>query len=255
LTRPTSVALGFSAAAAALSMTIVNSTAVASAAVARPPAAQPSSPSTEVTFVNRLLPMAWAELKRDKNRASERARRRAHNRTYTVRPGDSFWSIAALEHVSWYNLVADNGMELDSPLYAGRVLHLPAPGEKPHAPLPLPSAPAVVSVVGSSSPSVSTGAAQVSTVAPTTTTTTTVTPSSGMSSFEQCVISRESGGNPQVTNASGHWGLFQFSESTWVAYGGSPAEFGNASAAVQEQVFANAMARGGESNWAPYDGC
>jgi hypothetical protein len=78
---------------------------------------------------------------------------------------------------------------------------------------------------------------------------------SGGSSFEQCVISRESGGNAQVMNSSGHYGLYQFSASTWAAYGGSPSDFGHASAAEQHQVFSNAVAQGGQSNWSPYDGC
>jgi LysM repeat protein len=73
--------------------------------------------------------------------------------------------------------------------------------------------------------------------------------------FGQCVVARESGGNAQVMNSSGHYGLYQFSESTWVEYGGSAADFGNASAAQQEQVFSNALAAGGQSNWSPYDGC
>ncbi|MGH3261012.1 MAG: transglycosylase family protein, partial [Trebonia sp.] len=73
--------------------------------------------------------------------------------------------------------------------------------------------------------------------------------------FQACVIARESGGNPQVMNASGHYGLYQFSAGTWAAYGGNPADFGHASVAEQNQVFANAIAAGGESNWAPYDGC
>jgi LysM repeat protein len=78
---------------------------------------------------------------------------------------------------------------------------------------------------------------------------------SGGSSFQQCVIARESGGNSQVMNGSGHYGLYQFSASTWAAYGGSPSTFGNASVAQQNQVFNNAIAAGGQSNWAPYDGC
>ena len=73
--------------------------------------------------------------------------------------------------------------------------------------------------------------------------------------FGACVVARESGGNPQVMNASGHYGLYQFAYSTWVAYGGNPASFGHASVAEQNQVFANALARGGQNNWAPYDGC
>ena len=68
-------------------------------------------------------------------------------------------------------------------------------------------------------------------------------------------MARESGGNSQVMNSSGHYGLYQFSEATWVAYGGSAGDFGNASAAEQNQVFANALAQGGQSNWSAYDGC
>jgi hypothetical protein len=77
----------------------------------------------------------------------------------------------------------------------------------------------------------------------------------GDGSFQACVISRESGGNADIWNASGHWGLYQFSESTWIAYGGSASEFGSASVAEQNRVFDNAIAAGGQSNWSPYDGC
>jgi LysM repeat protein len=83
----------------------------------------------------------------------------------------------------------------------------------------------------------------------------TTVSTTGDSSFQACVIQAESGGNPQVMNSSGHYGLYQFSASTWAEYGGNPADFGNASVAEQNQVFDNAMAAGGESNWAPYDGC
>ena len=69
------------------------------------------------------------------------------------------------------------------------------------------------------------------------------------------MIARESGGRSQVMNSSGHYGLYQFSASTWAAYGGNPADFGHASVAEQNRVFDNAMAAGGEFNWAPYDGC
>ena len=56
-------------------------------------------------------------------------------------------------------------------------------------------------------------------------------------------------------NGSGHYGLYQFSYSAWAAAGGNPADFGNASAAEQNQVFATAYAQDGTSPWAPYDGC
>jgi phage tail protein X len=77
----------------------------------------------------------------------------------------------------------------------------------------------------------------------------------GGSSFRQCVISRESGGNSQARGAGGYYGLYQFSASTWAEYGGNPADFGNASVAEQNQVFDNAIAAGGQSNWSSYDGC
>jgi Transglycosylase-like domain/LysM domain len=83
-----------------------------------------------------------------------------------------------------------------------------------------------------------------------------ISPSSGPGgAFGACVISRESGGNSQVMNSTGHYGLYQFSASTWAAYGGNPADFGHATVAEQEQVFSNALAAGGQSNWSPYDGC
>ena len=74
-------------------------------------------------------------------------------------------------------------------------------------------------------------------------------------SFAQCVIARESGGQTQVMNSTGHYGLYQFSASTWAAYGGSPADFGHASASEQNRVFNTAIASGGQSNWSAYDGC
>lgn len=77
----------------------------------------------------------------------------------------------------------------------------------------------------------------------------------GSGSIQQCIIARESGGNPDIWNASGHWGLYQFSESTWVESGGSAADFGHASVAEQNRVFANAVAARGYSDWLSYDGC
>lgn len=74
-------------------------------------------------------------------------------------------------------------------------------------------------------------------------------------SFQACVISRESGGNPAAVNASsGAGGLYQFLQSTWTALGfpGSPQ---NAPVSEQNAAFAKAYAQSGTSPWAPYDGC
>lgn len=75
------------------------------------------------------------------------------------------------------------------------------------------------------------------------------------SSFQTCVIARESGGNSQVMNSSGHYGLYQFSFSTWTAHGGSASLFGHASASYQTQIFWATVRVDGGSDWTPYDGC
>lgn len=77
----------------------------------------------------------------------------------------------------------------------------------------------------------------------------------GSGSMQSCIIARESGGNSQVMNSSGHYGLYQFSESTWIASGGSASTFGHASVAEQNAVFQAAVAARGYSDWTPYDGC
>jgi transglycosylase-like protein len=74
-------------------------------------------------------------------------------------------------------------------------------------------------------------------------------------SFQSCVISRESGGNPNVMNSSGHYGLYQFDYGTWVSGGGNPADFGHASVAEQNRVFQVVYAARGAEPWAPSDGC
>jgi len=175
---------------------------------------------------------------------------------YTVKSGDTLSSIA--KHVYqnqayWTALYWANqkAIKYANVIQVGQVLTVPAkPAHVPAppsvlgpAPAPAP-APAAAPVQSSQQTSYTAAPAQSGTVS-----------TSGMGSFQQCVIARESGGNSQVMNSSGHYGLYQFSASTWSAYGGNPADFGNASAAEQNQVFNNAMAAGGASNWAPYDGC
>ncbi len=186
-------------------------------------------------------------------------------KVYVVKPGDSLSAIAAkvFHNVSvWPRFYAANhkvigsypdiivpGQRLRERLahhgMTGRVVPIPVQihVQAPSAVLPVPAqqAPAASQPLAAA-PSALAPAAP----AP-------VTASGG--SFGACVRSRESGGNYQVTNSSGHYGAYQFSASTWAAYGGSPGSFGNASPAEQDQVFANAVAQGGQSNWTPYDGC
>jgi hypothetical protein len=74
-------------------------------------------------------------------------------------------------------------------------------------------------------------------------------------SFQACVIAAESGGDAQAMNSSGHYELYQFSASTWAQAGGDPADFGHASVAEQDEVFASAYALWGTAPWQPSDGC
>jgi Transglycosylase-like domain len=178
--------------------------------------------------------------------------------SYTIRSGDSLSSIAGKvyhkqnawpvlywanrDKVHWANFVS-----------TGQVLKVPAlPAKIPAAPGQL--GPAVP--VPAAAPATASGPVQ-ATAAVSGGTYSGGTYSGGAAggSFGACVIARESGGNAQVMNSSGHYGLYQFSASTWQAYGGSAASFGHASVAEQNQVFSNAIARGGQSNWSPYDGC
>jgi hypothetical protein len=180
----------------------------------------------------------------------------ATTRWFTVQAGDSLSSISGLMYGNdndWPVLYYANQSAISSPddISVGQVLRVPVlPATIPAAPAIATAAPAESSS-SSSSYSESTPAASTSTASQSDST----VDSSDYSGFQACVIQAESGGDSQVMNSSGHYGLYQFSASTWAAYGGNPADFGDASVAEQNQVFDNAMAAGGESNWAPYDGC
>jgi LysM repeat protein len=190
-------------------------------------------------------------------------------RWYTVQSGDSLSSIAQRFYhnsAAWPVLYWRNHDHIRwaDDITAGQVLRIPRePAEIPSAPTQLDApAPAVPTTHparhASSAPVVAQSAPtqQAPDPAPVTTTTSGSLGVVPGGAFGACVVERESGGNPQVMNSSGHYGLFQFSFSTWVGYGGNPNDFGHASVAEQEQVFATALASpGGENNWAPYDGC
>ena len=168
---------------------------------------------------------------------------------YTVRSGDSLSAIAGKVYhkqnawtvlywanrgtIHWANMISE-----------GQVLKVPAlPAKIPAAPSQLGPAPAPAAAPAAASASAPARA------------TASGSYSGASGSYASCVIAHESGGNSQVMNSSGHYGLYQFSASTWAAYGGSAADFGHASVAEQNRVFASAVAQGGQSNWSPYDGC
>jgi LysM repeat protein len=188
--------------------------------------------------------------------AHKTARRAA---TYTVRPGDTLSAIAGKvyhdpgawpvlyfanrDKIRWANSV-DAGQVLTVPVKPARIPAAPSQLGPAPAPAPAPAqASAEQPVTDQQAPAEVAAPAQ------------SASTYSGSGSFQECVISSESGGNSQVMNSSGHYGLYQFSSSTWAAYGGNPGDFGDASVAEQNQVFDNAIAAGGQSNWSAYDGC
>ena len=69
-----------------------------------------------------------------------------------------------------------------------------------------------------------------------------------------CIRDAEEGGSYAWGPGNGG-GAYQFLLSTWERYGGAASEFGVAGPAYQDQIFDNAIAAGGASNWTDYDGC
>src|SRR5689334_12551394 len=69
-----------------------------------------------------------------------------------------------------------------------------------------------------------------------------------------CIRNAEEGGSYAWGPGNGG-GAYQFVIGTWETYGGAASEFGLAGPAYQDQIFNNAIAAGGASNWTAYDGC
>lgn len=210
---------------------------------------------------------AHAQLLAAGKAAPRRAKKASTPRSYTVRSGDTLSGIAGKlyhESAAWPAIYDHNRgtIRWANIITPGEKLTIPAkPAVIPAAPSQLAPKPAYVprhaatTTAAQSVPAQPTATQQAAPVQQTPQTTGYYGGGYPGGAFGACVVSRESGGDPNIWNASGHYGLYQFSESTWVAYGGSPSDFGDASVAEQNQVFANALAQGGEDNWAPYDGC
>jgi LysM repeat protein len=172
---------------------------------------------------------------------------------YTVKAGDSLSAIAERSYhneKAWPVLYWANRSRIHwaNVIAAGQVLRIPVEPARIPAP-PALLGPASIPTTEIAAPQATPASASAQGAVETSS---SATPGG---SFAQCVIARESGGQTQVMNSTGHYGLYQFSASTWAAYGGSPADFGHASASEQNRVFNNAIASGGQSNWSAYDGC
>jgi hypothetical protein len=102
-------------------------------------------------------------------------------------------------------------------------------------------------------------AAQQAAAQPSPTPTPTAPPSSAgtdaaHSPLGACIRNAEEGGSYAWGPGNGG-GAYQFQLSTWEKYGGAASMYGVAGPAYQDQIFDNAIAAGGASNWTAYDGC
>jgi LysM repeat protein len=268
---PSAAAAATLASVAAASLLSQQVPALASTRPAAPPApGAPRSAGLDATYAPAMTTTQLVQATRQAvlarmQRASQAKPASAQSATYTVRTGDSLSAIAGRLYRNpnaWPVLYWANHGQIQwaDDIRTGQVLRVPA------APATIPAPPGQLAPPAprhaSTAPVVAQPAAPAQSSAPAPAPAPPAEPTGSLSgpwpggAFGNCVVERESGGNPQVMNASGHYGLYQFSFSTWVAYGGNPADFGHASVAEQEQVFLNAMATpGGADNWAPYDGC
>ena len=139
--------------------------------------------------------------------------------SYTVQQGDSLSAIAAHTYgkaADWPAVWWVNRHQVANPnlITAGQRLRLSASGQVPawmaraaQAAIPAsPPAPAAVSVTQASPPA----AASVSTAAPA---------SSGGANWS-AIAACESGGNWSASTGNGFYGGLQFTEQTWLGYGG-----------------------------------
>lgn len=139
--------------------------------------------------------------------------------TYTVQQGDTLSGIASQYGQTWQALQAANGISNPNYIYPGEVLQVDgSSGSSDGSTSPAP----IVNTEQNSSPAAPSSSVNWSAVA-------------------QC----ESSGNWAADTGNGFYGGLQFTESTWLAYGGgqyaqNPA---NASQSAQETV-ANAVLAG-----------
>jgi LysM repeat protein len=187
-----------------------------------------------------------------------RAHLTAARTSYTVVPGDTlsrisarfcgtaadYPSLARASHIANANII-HAGQAVTLACHVAAPAAGPAPSGEHDATVSVEAAPAADQAPAQGSQPAAGVAATVGT--------------GGMSAFESCVISHESGGNAGAVNSSsGAGGLFQFLPSTWAGLGYAAAYPGGAQTApvsVQEAAFDKLYAEAGTAPWDPYDGC
>jgi LysM repeat protein len=178
--------------------------------------------------------------------------------SYTVREGDTLSSIAQRFYGSaqqWPALWFVNKIADPNVIETGQVLRIDT-SVTDTASIMRAAQRAIPAPPPAAAPVAQAPAAPVSTVSDTVSG--NVNPAD-FTGFEQCVITRESGGDPRAVNPSSDaGGLYQFLPSTWAKLGFAAEYPGGAQTApvsVQEAAFQKEYAESGTSAWGPYDGC
>jgi len=170
--------------------------------------------------------------------------------SYTVRPGDTLSAIAAHAYGSgadWPAVWWVNRRQLANPnmITAGQRLQLPASGHVPRwmaraaqagipapTPAPAPAAPAGPASAPSAGSSAPVQAA-------------TAVPASSGGVNWSAIAACESGGNWSTSTGNGFYGGLQFTEQTWLAYGGGQyASSANLATAAQQIAVAQRVVAG-----------
>ena len=170
--------------------------------------------------------------------------------SYTVRPGDSLSKIAAHAYgttADWPAVWWANRHQVANPnmIAAGQRLHLPASGRVPswmaHA--------AMAATAAGSAPAASASAPQAEPAAPVQAT--PAAPASSGGANWSAIAACESGGNWSANTGNGFYGGLQFTQQTWLAYGGGQyaASANLASPAEQIAVAQRVLAAQGIGAW------
>ena len=171
--------------------------------------------------------------------------------SYTVRPGDSLSAIAAHAYgttADWPAVWWANRHQVANPnmIAAGQRLRLPASG---HVPSWMAKAALAAMGVAGSAPVASASAPQAGSAAPVQAT--SAAPASSGGANWAAIAACESGGNWSANTGNGFYGGLQFTQQTWLAYGGGQyaASANLASPAEQIAVAQRVLAAQGIGAW------
>jgi len=171
--------------------------------------------------------------------------------SYTVRPGDSLSAIAAHAYgttADWPAVWWANRHQVANPnmIAAGQRLHLPASGRVPSW---MARAAMAATSAGSAPAAASASAPQAEPAAPVQAT--PAAPASSGGANWSAIAACESGGNWSANTGNGFYGGLQFTQQTWLAYGGGQyaASANLASPAEQIAVAQRVLAAQGIGAW------